>query len=131
MLVALIRAEQNGNTVVGAGDEQSVRAGLNAVQAVTAQSVTQNDQAGGLNPVNRLLYSQLEILRYDVQPIIKKGNLVSQVSGQKTLNQILKDLAGDNHNRQRGRLRHDELTFLLALAVGPNPVHPVIVPTHS
>jgi len=54
-LVGFFGAEQDGDAVVGARDEQRVLPGVEAMQAVAAQTVAQNDQAGLLDAVDLFL----------------------------------------------------------------------------
>ena len=68
-------------------------------QAISTQTISQNNQAGFRKAVERILNGQIELARMAVQPVIQVGIFLDHPRRGKTFKQILENLAGDHNNR--------------------------------
>ena len=70
LLKAFLRAQKDSNTVVRARDQQSMPASLDSVATVSAQSISEDHEAGLREPIERFLHCLIQFLGKIVQPIV-------------------------------------------------------------
>ncbi|TXT53514.1 MAG: hypothetical protein BAJATHORv1_180001 [Candidatus Thorarchaeota archaeon] len=94
--VGLVGPQQQGDAVIGAGRQQRMLAGAQALEAVSAQPVPQNDEAGRLDGIDHLLQRDGHLGRHAVEAVVHEADLAGQVQWRQAFQFLLQHLARDD-----------------------------------